>query len=572
MDGERPLTDVLEDFVNMEGDSLCLELIGTYGIGKTTALHRLRSEHLKILDCIGDKYLWIYFDGNVFNSRLTEHQDDLLTILSDLARTVLLRYLELHNLTYRDYIDDLASHENELYGYKLTYSDSDLYPVVMRKLRRPSVKRLCYDLRYLVRQSGLGKVLVVFDNIDILPEAIQLLAVSKTQEICRACGAKGIIAVRRSTAAKLRHSYSQVFAKLLRQEVFPLPVRTVVRKRIRQALEHEHRRLYDIEFDEGGSIHWKLKESPEFVGTLLRALSQPSVVRLLSGLGNDSTRDMLDLALQIYRSHFLDSRKIVRKLSPTEKATPSSWNGRIPYHIALKSLMFLNHQVYSPEDSPIGNIFGTDRSDSHLGPFLRFFILKYISKRPDGTLSRDSLIDGLCRLVKTEAEEVRYELEWLSNEAWVEDEAGELLRVTRRGRFIEHTLMYDIDYLTHISVDTDMPEKTEHQLYTPAENADTRSHNLGLLITYLINRESQMVSFLTKYENADSYIREFGNTPMTEEVRRRLMAQEQHINPGREHTDDTVRNLDKKLIALGGCEAMSSMLSLLRTCSHSDLA
>ena len=249
----------------------------------------------------------------------------------------------------------------------------------------------------------------------------------------------------------------------------------VIRRRIQQAFNDAN--IQETMLGDG-ALKAKVKECPEFTNVLVKGLSSNPVNRLLDGLSDESVREALQFALRVYNSHFIDARKIIRKISPVEPLTPSMWQGYIPYHIVVKALILSNRPVYNGAVSWVANIFGTSSSGTHLGPFLRHYIMLYLQKRNHEQEREEILYENFTKVLEAEESTLKAELGWLRKHSWIEFIDREHLSLTYRGRFILNHFVYDIEYLTHIATDVDMYEYLEEKILAPADTAKDRLNNL----------------------------------------------------------------------------------------------
>ena len=354
-----------------------------------------------------------------------------------------------------------------------------------------------------------------------------------------------------------------VIGSLAHTEIVPPAVVDIIRRRIEEALDNS--KLGDIVLGEG-VLQARIHDCPEFIEVLIKGLSHPAVVNLLENISNDSIRDSLTCALRIYNSRFLDARRIIRKVNPVESIVQSPWNGRIPYPIVLKSLMFVNSQIYDPFNSQVGNIFGTHLSNEHLGPYLRLLLLNlYVTCLKWG--DRKRVISVAHEIFNAPAEHIEVELAWLDRHSWIEILAHDHLLLSKRGLFFVDVLSGDVDYLTHIATDVDMYESTEATLASPAETPKARVGNLLVLLEYLIHREWVMLCSLSEHRGLTDYVDVIGTTPITDDMILRLESATQRLrNPYPMDPEDmeAINSLHRKLSDLRGSSNMRRIKAVIR--------
>lgn len=563
----KKLSQDLSEFLSRPADPWNLLLIGQYGVGKSSALRHFAETILKVKDGINDTVAWVCYDGNHHSLNVHTH-DGLIEELCNIVADVTDRYLTQKEID-RPSFYDMVFRDDESFA-RLRSLEAGNTPSsrqwVKEALAADTNKHLLVNLRFLVRQFGKGRVVVVLDNLDPQNDDVQFEGVTLAGQLSAACGVKTIVAVRRSTDTALRKSHPQAINILVQTHVNAPSMAEVIKKRVDQALAEEEDKLRDISLGEGALVA-KVSESPELSEVLAKGLSHPRVSAFLDGIANDSVREGLDCAHTIYSSHFLDARKILRQLSPVEKVLPSLWHGHIPYAIVVKALMFNNSQIYDP-DRQIGNIFGTYRSSSHLGPYLRLLILKYIRRWPEGTLEASHLSVNIERILHCDPADIKNELAWLVNQSWIEFLPEDKTQLTVRGKFFADGFRNDIEYLTHIAIDVDMYEAMEARLKAPADNPQQRLNNLVVLVEYLMDRELQMLFALTKDGNLDDYVASFGSLPITADMLAKVTYDAQQMRgwPDADRDDlDAVQALRERLKALQGGEIAREILRVIKS-------
>jgi hypothetical protein len=515
----KTLAQEISEFISIPSAPWILELIGQYGVGKSSALRDFAANHLQLQAAqghdggrsgIGKGYVWIYFDGNEHKLALNHDPHNFIKALYNEIAVMVAHYLEVKDLDKAAFLQNAISFDKTFASLRLLAKTVDDVIPAAREMLADPVTYVLVALRYLAREVGPGRVVLVLDNLDPLEDQIQIEAVKQAAQLCIGCHAKGLIAVRRSTDTHLRHHDPQVMETLVQTRVPTPSVTEVIRLRIKQALEAEQEALAAMTLGEG-TLRMKFQEYPEFTEVLVRGLSSTRVANLLQGLSNESIRDSLQCALRVYNSHFLSAHEIIKKMSPLGQ---SDWRGFIPYAIVVKSLMFVNSQLYDPQISIVGNIFGSENSNHTVGPFLRLLILKYIQSHPDGEIFAEPGKEELCQVLGSHVDVVNGDLRWCHRQAWTEHGAGDVVRITKRGRFMLNTLLYDIEYLTHIATDVDMYEHLEEKLIAPANTPQHRLSNLSLLLGYLVRRELTMLATLAAH-GLGSYVQLFGSLPIS---------------------------------------------------------
>ena len=505
----KELFDEMMDFLNIENNLNCLLLIGQYGVGKTSALKAFAAERLKVDDGIGNGWIWIHFDGNKFASDLNNDSKSFLQPLANVVSKVIEDYLRRNDLTFDNLVaDSVANDVNfaqlRLVKPKVTQKDLNR---IKDHLLESKTEFVHVVLRYLVRRVGRRKVVLVLDNLDPLHHEIQIQGVLLATQLSEACDLKAMLAVRRKTETQIRHDNDSAIAAVVRTEVMPPSMTEVIRRRIQQAFSDPA--VQETTLGEG-TLRAKVKECPEFTDVLVKGLSSLPVNRLLDGLSNESVRDALQFALRVYNSHFIDAHKIIRKISPVDTLAPSLWKGFIPYHIVAKALILSNRPIYRPDVSWVANIFGTQFSGTHLGPFLRRYIMAYLQRIHPGEELGETLYNRLGQVLEMERAALQVEIAWLEKHNCIAFTDKEHLILTCRGKFILNSFVNDIEYLTHIATDVDMYEHLEERLITPADKPQDRLNNLVVLLGYLLIKEANLLRFLSRH-GLTGFARLFGS-------------------------------------------------------------
>jgi hypothetical protein len=509
LNDERELSDGLLDFVELNGNLRLLLLVGQYGVGKTSALRYFGEKKLTTLDPKQAAHRWIYIDGNEHAATLNYNPQNLTHIvLAGIASTVNI-YLQRAHLTTQDFLDDIFRSDILLEPARLLYGQAttEKRQLLVEKLFEDHLNYIQAGLRFLTRNVGPSKVILVLDNLDPLPGRVQREAVTLADRLTDSCGIRAIVSVRRSTARSMKLG-AESFNLFKTMEV-PAPSMTeVIRRRIQQSLETQEAQRVIIG---KGTLQARISESPEFADVLVKGLSGENVKRLLQGISNGSVRDGLRFALNVYSSSFLDAHRIIRKISPAEALVPSIWHGHIPYYIVVKALMLNNFPVYQPDRSWVGNAFGAALSDPRIAPFLRIHIVLYAQQfsEEEGVPDQE-LYQKLKEILKIDHAVIEREVIWLLDpeQGWLERPEADRLAATIRGRFMVNNFIYDTEYLTHIATDVAMCPDLERRLTTPADRIIDRIGNFITLLEYLVRREKEFMQIVTE-DGAKDYLDAF---------------------------------------------------------------
>ena len=215
--GGKPLFEEIKDFLNPENSLTCLLLIGQYGVGKTSCLSAFSIECLKVNNGIGAEWIWIYFDGNKFALDLNNSSRSFLQPLSNVISDVISEYLKRYNLTFDDMVADCIAKDIDFARLRL------IKPKIPQKefngikelLLGDATKFVHVSLRYLVRQTGAKKVVLVLDNLDPLKQEIQVEGVHLATHLSKACDIKAVMAARRQTDAQIRYNNDKAIVSLV---------------------------------------------------------------------------------------------------------------------------------------------------------------------------------------------------------------------------------------------------------------------------------------------------------------------------------------------------------------------
>jgi len=524
----KPLSEHILDFLAIPGPPDCLLLRGQYGVGKTSALRHLANDHLLVAGKYRSPWACVYFDGNAHSAEIEEDPGALVAVLRDCVADFITEYLVAHDLTRSDFFEEIFANDPSFANMRLMGDFSaGRQTKIQSVLTKSKARALNVYLRFLSRRVGPYRLILILDNLDHLPSEAQLEAVSRLSQLAKSCMAKGIVSVRQVTDAKLRHQDSRIVSSYVRATVPPPSMEQVIRLRLGEAVrspEAQNATLGD------GAHVFKVRDCTEFETVVVRGLSAPRTRRLLNGMSNESVRDAQQFAVRIYNSAFLDARRIIRKLSPVEQIVPSLWTGRIPYYVVLKSIILCNKQVYDPDSSWVGNVFGTTFSQTHLGPFLRLLIMRFIQRYDPQELKRDAVLEKLQGALGADEAVLRYELKWLTGQdSWLAEPDHSTLGLSHRGRFVLESLVLDHDYLTYIATDVDMAIDAERKLIAPAERFEDRINNLIVLMEHLVVAEQNMLVELAKTGLLGGYPALFGGggitRPLIERCRKEIAPQ-----------------------------------------------
>jgi len=564
----KSVAEDIKDFLLIPRSPRCMLVVGQYGVGKTSALAHLE-DSLGIRDGLGDGWIWIYFDGNRYAADLSQDPQCLLSLLSNATSLILKRYLQSSELTTDSFWKDLFLNDDYFASDRLRVSENDQAKInqAVEKLVEQPIRRLNASLRYLVRKVGEDKVVLVLDNLDPLSRKIQLDAVRLATQIAMADSLKTIITVRRSTESELRYHDPTAFSAVVRTAVEPPDMTEVIRLRIKHAFQDSSPLVQNATLGEG-ALRARIQDSTEFADVLVTALSSPPVQRLLHGLSNESVREALHFALRVYNSHFIDARRIIRKLSPADAVVPSLWKGSIPYHIVIKALMLSNYPVYRGDVSWVGNVLGTELQHTHMGPFVRLHVMSYLNRvAPGGEVILQQTKKELLEVLELEQPILDMEMGWLASKSFISYPDPEHVILTMRGEFVLRVLANDIEYLTHIAPDVEMYEDLEEQIVAPADKATDRLNNLSVLLEYLLAREARLLTHLARNGLRD-YVHLFKVKGFIRGMLNSVIHSVDTIRVDSPQDDmpvvDAVRRVRERLAKLGESEDMRTIRELLR--------
>lgn len=524
--GNKGLEDELAEFATLASHPTYI-LRGPHGSGKTTQLQRFAKR------CTNAEV--IIFDGErvAISARSSQETAFLQELLKQLAENA------VPSLLARTAIDDTAmrydieAHDREFASLRLFGRRSDAS--LARRweaIEDDTTAQVQVLLRFVRRRYTSGPTILVVDNIDHLTSAVIHQVVTDCLDLARATDVKIILALRLATERQHRHQFTELpRCYPLNREIAMPRLADVIRQRLEAALRDEEMQQVEIHH---GALHWRLRESREFPAILANLFSSVSVENALTSLSNNSLREALRMTLRVLNSHYLDITRLVRSLWPGDKGEPQTWS-QLPLFVILKALLLSNGPVYRPEDSLIGNIFGMQASTTHAGPLLPFFILRYLGQG-ERSVQHQTLVSRIADALRLTHDSVLVAVDWCIQQRWVflDDNNVEL---TVCGSYVSTDLSYNLDYLTHISTDVDMPQDLEQKLNAPAANISERLNNLLVFGQAMLGFERHMLREISEQSMID-YFEIFGTQSIAlsllarsiEECQRRSQSTEEGIS------------------------------------------
>jgi hypothetical protein len=305
--------------------------------------------------------------------------------------------------------------------------------------------------------------------------------------------------------------------QFIRTEMQAPSLLEVIRRRVSRAVETPEIQAAKIG---SGAYVFAVRDCPEFARILVEGLASEGLQRIFNGLSNGSVREGLRMACSIYASPHLDPKRVVAKLSPPAEIIKDLWRDSIPNYIAVRSLVLRTSPMYNPANTWVGNVFGTAESRTHVGPFLRLLILRFMRTLPETEIDLHVCTAQLHQLLRVGRSLIESELRWLEKQNWIERHVPHLT-LTRRGRFICEEFIFHRDYLTQISTDVDMYPEAERELRSIPSTFPEQIRNLSTLLKYLAERELIMLATLAENGLAD-YCDRFGSAGITTQLASRI--------------------------------------------------
>lgn len=507
-------SEEISKYLAMRDEPRCLLLVGQPGVGKSSLLQHFCTEN----KLEGQGWVWIYFNGNLFRSQTDSDLSKLIPCLLNTCCEYLEGYLRYQSLSWSDFLDDLFRSETDYAPDRLLFGevpDDETRKHVVANLKLS--KRLFLEsvLKFLSRRTGANKTVFVLDNLDPLSAEIQALAVREILALSVSCRIRTIVSVRRKTEDYLSFHDPVVTTQFIRTNVEPPPLTEVIERRVAMAIagpEAQEAKLGQ------GALQFKLRECPEFARVLVRGLGAEGVQRVFEGISNESVRSALRVSLSVYASPELDPRRIVAKLSPAGLIVRDLWSETIPHHIVVRSILLRTSRIYDESIAWVRNIFGTNFTGTHVGPFLRLLILRFLRNRPPEGVSENSVVKELEGTLGIEADYILAELRWLERAVWVNKTARGYIHLTSFGHFVESEFIYHREYLALISCDVDMYPHYEERLRSSPRAFREHFLNLCVLLDYLSTRELEMLLLISKEGSLNRYCRLYGSSGISTRI------------------------------------------------------
>ena len=516
-----PQAEELCKFVVSEREPQCLLLAGQYGVGKTSLLEHFRQTDLAQINGVALKYLWIYVDGNKYATKLDRSPEDIIGFINAAVTEELKQLILALGISMEDFLVEVFDESPDLAPERFLFPATER-PDKINKARgflaRSPGMYLDSALYFLTRKLGRGKVILVIDNIDPLGPKAQSIVVKKLIMLAKSSGVKGLVAVRKKTESELRYSDDQVIGQFIRTDVATPSLTEVIKKRVERAVKTPE--VQNAKIGEGTMMFF-IRDQPAFAELLIRGLHAEGVQRIIGGLANDSVREGLRLALSIYASPHLDTRRLMAGLVPTQQLASPAAHSVIPNHMIVKCLVLRIAQIYDPAVSRIGNIFGSSQSNTHLGPFARWLALRYAYSLNADDLSLSDLHSALESLLMVDRVVIESAVKWLLDKDWLSLSASNELSLTRRGGFMVSEFVYHREYLVCIATDVDMYSPYERRLSTVPRNFPEQVRNLAVLLEYLLVREEEMLRHLSR-SGLREYCARFGKDGLVPEMCTRI--------------------------------------------------
>ncbi len=523
-------SDEIQHYLDSSLEQRCLLLVGAPGVGKSSLLQHYR--HVKVAPS-AEAWAWVHFDGNVHFARLAaDGIAELIPCFLAVSVQSLFSFLQRHHMTRMDFFLDVLEHDIGLATERFLASGASMdekIEIAKNYLERNQRVFLEATLRFFSRSVSPGKAVLVLDNLDPLGPEIQAEAVRQAVGLAASSEIKSIVSIRKKAAASLFFNDRDLAFQCLRTTVQHPPLVEVLRRRVAIALQHHE--AQNAKLGEG-ALQFKIRDCPEFADLLVRGLEAEGLQRIIEGISDGSVRRALQISLTIYRSPYLDSKLIFSKLSPAGAVVGGGWRDSIPNHIshiAVRSILLGTAKIYDEAIASVSNIFGSTASNTHLGPFLRLHILRFLQAPNSEDMPEDECARELAPILRIGGDLIKEEIKWLARNEWVEIAPPRTISLTRLGDFVAREFVFHRDYLSCISTDVDMYSDFERRLLPMPGNFGERMHNAVVLIEYLALRELQMIRLFSKSGDLRVYCKWFGQNSFTSEILERVLSRAKYL-------------------------------------------
>jgi hypothetical protein len=352
-------------------------------------------------------------------------------------------------------------------------------------------------LRFISDSVSPGKLILVLDNVDPLPERTQCALFEYLLRLVNATGITAIITIRNLQSAALNISLTLTKRAF---DFFPFSltpplVEQVIARRVKYHIDTgKHKDLFkDFKLLPKLTVEDFSSAMQRFVMSFFIQKTNNAIMNLT----NLSIPDSLMHAGILLSSGYVDINRLIPHIAPPKKEEEISpyeekiWPN-IPYSVYLKSIILRNYPYYFPEKSLVINLFDNNEPGNPLNHFLRYWLLLYLLQKGSwvrlDSVGRKFVEFGYEKEVLKDIILFFLSRHLIESDQDVTDDKSlpteAQLKITTAGAFYIDELAITLEYLQHLMDDCyledDIVAKWEN-----LESRDTLTKRLEATIDYL---------------------------------------------------------------------------------------